>query len=186
MPNLRAVAVRLALPVALPVALLLSGDVGGTQPRPIPAGVTAPRDTASAGRKAAAWHLDQCMAGLTYGAPLKWAAAYGMGLVREYDASDVCLLAAAKVGLGGAGLHLGMANAFGMFGGGTAVTVGMLRTFNRPLDAVANRTYVGGSLHGWPVAAIGGEVGWYTRVGGDPPGVSTPRRLLVWSAGFGF
>lgn len=178
----REAVVRLVLLLALQ-PLLASG---AAQSRPVPAAVTTPRDTARATRSAASWRVDQCMAGLTYGAPLKWAAAYGVGLVREYAASDVCLLAVAKVGIGGAGLHIGMANAFGMFGGGTALTFGVLRTFDRPLDALANRTYLGASIHAWPVLAVGGEFGWYTRVGRDPAGTATPRSLLVWSTGFGF
>ena len=164
---------------------LLAGTQGRTQARPAAPG----RAPLAADRMAApgpGWRLDQCMAGLTYGAPLRWAVAYGMGLVREYEASNVCLMATAKLGIGGAAAHLGMANAFGMFGGGTAVSVGMLRTFARPRDALARRTYVGASIHAWPVLALGGEFGWYTRVGADPPGVTTPRRLLVWSTGFGF
>ena len=182
MRRLREAAVLLTVPVAFLVPIVAAE----AQTRPVPAAVTTPRDTGSERRSAASWHVDQCMAGLTYGAPLKWAAAYGMGLVREYAASDVCLLAVAKVGIGGAGLHVGVANAFGMFGGGTAVTVGTLRTFDRPLDALANRTYVGASIHAWPVLAVGGEFGWYTRVGVDPTGSVTARRLLVWSTGFGF
>ena len=44
------------------------------------------------------WQFDQCMGGLTYGAPLKWALSYGMGYVRESATSDWCVLGAAKIG----------------------------------------------------------------------------------------
>lgn len=132
------------------------------------------------------WRFEQCMGGLTYGAPLKWAAAYGVGLVRENDERDLCLLGSAKIGIGGAGVHVGVANAFGPFGSGTAVTLGVMRMFDRPLNALARRTYVGGSVHIWPILAIGGEIGWYTRLGKDPAGSAMPRSMLVWSTGFGF
>lgn len=132
------------------------------------------------------WQFDQCMGGLTYGAPLKWALAYGMGWVRETPRSDWCFLGAAKVGFGGASFSAGLANSIGSFGSGTAITAGVLRTFNDPMGAVAKRTYVGGSVHLWPVLALGGEIGWYRRMGTDPAGLTRGRNMITWSAGFGF
>lgn len=169
---------------ALLVAATSASAVAQTRPAaafpPQPRATTA--DTTST---RAEWRIDQCMGGLTYGAPLKWAVSYGMGYVSDDPDSDLCFLGAAKVGLGGAGMHLGTAFA-GPFGGGGAFTVGILRTFNEPLNALARRTYAGASMHVWLVAAIGGEFGWYTRLGMDPAGAATPRSVLVWSAGFGF
>jgi hypothetical protein len=132
------------------------------------------------------WQFDQCMGGLTYGAPLKWALAYGMGMVRETDTHDVCFLGAGKVGFGGASFSVGVANSLGRWGSGTAATVGVLRTFNDPMGAMARRTYLGGSVHVWPVFALGGEVGYYTRVGADPTGTPRGRGMITWSTGFGF
>jgi hypothetical protein len=150
----------------------------------------APTPVERAGREATAaapqWQLDQCMGGLTYGAPLKWALSYGMGLVRETEQRDWCFLGAAKVGFGGASLSVGLANSMGHWGSGVAVTGGVLRTFNDPMGAIAKRTYVGGSMHLWPILALGGEVGYYYRVGGDAVGGPRGRGMLVWSTGFGF
>lgn len=132
------------------------------------------------------WQLDQCLAGVTYGAPLKWALSYGMGYVRESNTSDWCVLGAAKVGLGGAGLNVGVANSLGHFGSGASLTAGILRTFANPLKASARRTYVGGSLHLWPILGLGGDIGVYTRIGKDPVGMRSSRRIITWSTGFGF
>lgn len=132
------------------------------------------------------WQFDQCMGGLTYGAPLKWALSYGMGLVRESEKRDWCFLGAAKVGFGGASFNVGLANSLGHWGSGVAVTGGLLRTFNDPMGAVAKRTYVGGSVHVWPLLALGGEIGYYTRLGTDPTGLTRGRGMVTWSTGFGF
>jgi hypothetical protein len=132
------------------------------------------------------WQFDQCMGGLTYGAPLKWALSYGMGYVRESAKQDLCVLGAAKVGFGGASANVGIANSLGAFGSGTAITAGVLRTFDRPLSASPRRTYVGASLHVWPLLALGGEIGLYTRMGADEAGQAHGRRLVAWSFGFGF
>jgi hypothetical protein len=145
----------------------------------------APRDTVPR-TPTVRWQFDQCMGGVTYGAPYKWALSYGMGLVRESPTSDWCLLGAAKVGLGGASMNIGLANSIGHWGSGAALTAGFLRTFDDPLKATAKRNYVGASLHVWPVLALGGEIGYYTRLGNDPVGLGTKRGMVTWSAGFGF
>jgi hypothetical protein len=132
------------------------------------------------------WQFDQCMAGLTYGAPYKWALAYGMGYVRESPTSDWCVLSTAKVGLGGASINVGLANSLGHFGSGAALTLGLLRTFEDPLGATPRRSYIGASLHLWPIIALGGEVGIYTRIGTDPAGLTSSRHMVTWSTGFGF
>lgn len=145
---------------------------------------SAARDTTT--DSPVAWQFDQCMGGLTYGAPFKWALSYGMGYVRESSTSDWCILGAAKVGLGGAGFNVGVANSLGHFGSGASLTAGLIRTFDDPLKASARRTYVGGSLHVWPILGLGGEIGVYTRVGKDPVGLMSSRRIITWSTGFGF
>jgi len=132
------------------------------------------------------WQFDQCMGGLTYGAPLKWALSYGMGLVRESETRDWCFLGAAKVGFGGASFNVGLANSLGHWGSGVAMTGGLLRTFNDPMGAIAKRTYVGGTVHVWPLLALGGEIGYYTRIGKDPAGLTRGRGMVTWSTGFGF
>lgn len=154
--------------------------------QPVSGGATAAAARPATPPKPPEWQFDQCMGGLTYGAPLKWALSYGMGLVRETEKRDWCFLGAAKVGLGGASLNVGIANSMGHFGSGVAITGGVLRTFNDPMGALAKRTYLGGSVHLWPILALGGEVGVYRRMGTDPAGVSRGRNLLVWSTGFGF
>jgi hypothetical protein len=133
------------------------------------------------------WHVEQCMAGVTYGAPLKLALSYGMGLLHESNTGpDVCALAVAKVGLGGAQGSLGMGTSFAPWGSGVMVTGNVLRTFGSPLKATPRRTYIGASLHLWPVLALGGELGYFVRMG-DKAGESTGgRRVIAWSAGFGF
>ncbi len=134
-----------------------------------------------------AWHLEQCIAGITYGAPLKWALSYGGGLLHESNTGpDVCALAVAKIGIGGAQGSIGAGTSFAPWGTGVMITGNLLRTFGAPLKATPRRTYVGASLHLWPVLALGGEIGYYVRLG-DPPGASTVgKRLVAWSAGFGF
>ena len=133
------------------------------------------------------WQLAHCMAGVTYGAPLKFAVAYGGGFRREFDESpDLCVMGVAKLGLGGAQASVGVGSSFGALGGGGVLTANLLRTFGNPLHATARRTYVGASVHLWPIIAIGGEIGWFTRIG-DTAGESTAgKRLIAWSTGFGF
>lgn len=169
------------------VAACVAGMLGAV-PAPLAAqrpGATAP-DRVARMATTTRWQFEQCMGGLTYGAPLKWALSYGMGFVTESETRDWCVLGAAKVGFGGASMNVGIANALGHWGSGTAVTAGVLRTFNDPMGAVARRTYVGGSVHLWPLLGLGAEVGYYTRVGADAAGLTRGRGMVTWSAGFGF
>lgn len=134
------------------------------------------------------WHLDQCIGGLTYGGPHKLALAYGGGLVRESmtNGDDTCIMAVGKVGLGAASASFGVGRSIGPMGSGVAITGGVLRTFGGSLNTTPRRTYVGGSVHVWPLLALGGEIGYYVRMG-DTAGESThQRRVITWSAGFGF
>ena len=133
------------------------------------------------------WSLEQCMLGVSYGAPLKLAAAWAGGLKYEHPegGNDVCFFGAGKVGFGGARMSAGVGTSLGPLGGGALLSVGVLRTFDEPLNALAKRTYVGASLHVLPLLALGGEIGWYTRIGNDPPG-APKRSMITWSAGFGF
>lgn len=147
---------------------------------------TRPSEPRTPERSAPEWQFEQCMGGITYGAPLKWALSYGMGLVRESDKHDLCFLGAAKIGFGGASFSTGLASSLGPFGSGTAVTGGVLRTFNDPMGALAKRTYLGGSVHVWPLLGLGGEIGVYRRMGTDAPGTTQGRNMIIWSAGFGF
>lgn len=140
------------------------------------------------GRIPSGWHVDQCIGGLTYGGPHKLALAYGGGLVRESmtNGDDTCIMAVGKVGLGAASASFGVGRSIGSIGSGVAITGGLLRTFGGSLNTTPRRTYVGGSVHVWPLLALGGEIGYYVRLG-DAPGASThQRRVLTWSAGFGF
>lgn len=173
---------RSSCAVALLVLCAAAAPVVHAQEMPAP--VAPVRETPSA--SGTRWQFDQCMGGVTYGAPLKWALSYGMGWVREGEQRTWCFLGAGKVGFGGASVNVGLANSMGHFGSGVAITGGVLRTFNDPMGALAKRTYVGGSVHLWPLLALGGEVGYYTRVGTDPAGTTHRRGLITWSTGFGF
>ncbi len=172
-------------------AALLCGALSSVVPAGVSAQVAAPVSPARASGDSTPrtpttrWQFDQCMGGLTYGAPLKWALSYGMGLVRESEQRDWCFLGAAKVGFGGASFNVGIANSLGHWGSGVALTAGVLRTFNDPLGALAQRTYVGGNLHVWPLLALGGDVGYYVPIGSNAPG-SKGKGMVVWSTGFGF
>lgn len=136
---------------------------------------------------AGAWHLEQCIAGITYGAPLKWAVSYGGGVLRESNGGpDMCALAVAKIGIGGAQGSLGAGTSFAPWGTGVMFTGNVLRTFGSPLKATPRRTYVGASLHLWPALALGGEIGYYVRLGDAVGASSSGKRLVAWSAGFGF
>ena len=133
------------------------------------------------------WSMQRCLLGLTYGAPLKLAVGWGGGMVYESPdgGADICAFGAGKLGLGGARVSVGIARSVGAFGGGIGASAGVLRTFGAPYNAMPNRNYIGASLHVFPLLAIGGEIGWYTRIGSDTPGA--PRRSMVaWSAGIGF
>jgi hypothetical protein len=133
------------------------------------------------------WHLEQCMMGLTYGAPMKLAVAYGGGFLHESNGGpDVCVPLIAKLGFGGGQGSVGIGTSFAPWGSGVMLTGNVLRTFSAPLNATGRRTYVGTSLHIWPALALGGEIGYFWRMG-DAPGESTAgKKIWSWSAGFGF
>lgn len=134
------------------------------------------------------WHLEQCIAGLTYGAPLKLAVAYGGGLVRESTTggADWCAPVVAKVGFGGAQGSLGLGASRGPLGTGFMVTANVLRTFSSALYATARRNYAGVSVHLWPALGLGGEIGIFTRLGDAAGESSAGKRVVSWSIGFGF
>ncbi|WP_310568521.1 hypothetical protein [Gemmatimonas sp.] len=160
-----------------------SASVAQAQVTPTPAGATAPATPSTPEMR---WRFDQCMGGVTYGAPFKWALSYGGGMVYEGDRIDLCALAVAKVGLGGAGASIGLAKSYGSMGTGSAITGGIIRTFGDPLNATARRTYVGGAVHFWPLLALGGEIGYYVRLGDEAGASSHGKKVITWSAGFGF
>jgi hypothetical protein len=133
------------------------------------------------------WHVEQCMAGITYGAPLKLAVSYGGGFLYESNGGpDVCALAVAKVGFGGAQGSMGIGTSFAPWGTGVMVTGNVVRTFSAPLEATPRRTYVGASLHFWPAFALGGELGYLWRMGDEAGTAAAGKRILTWSVGFGF
>lgn len=131
------------------------------------------------------WHFDQCLGGLTYGAPLKLAVSWAGGLRKELDSGqDVCAFVSPKVGLGGARLSVGFAHTLGTFGSGIAVSGGVLRTFGAPSYADRMSTYAGGSVHVFPILGIGLELGSYHRMGGIAG--QGRKSIIIWSAGIGF
>lgn len=134
------------------------------------------------------WAWDQCLGGLSYGAPFKLALAYGGGLVHESTTggADVCAFGAAKIGFGAARASIGIGRSSGPLGRGAALSGGVMRTFGGSWRATPRRTYVGASLHLWPLLGLGGEIGYYMRVGDASSATGTQRRVVTWSAGFGF
>ena len=129
----------------------------------------------------------RCMVGVSYGAPLKMALSYATGRVIESDGdgADVCTYASAKVGIGGARLALGTSRTINALGGGAGASVGLLRTFGTPLHAQPWRNHVGVAVHVIPALGFGGELGYYVRVGKNASGAPA-KRVITWSAGFGF
>ena len=156
------------------------------QQLPVQAPVVAPASShTDSDDDSAGWHREQCLGGLTYGGPLKLAVSWAGGLRKELaGGQDVCAFVSPKLGLGGARLTAGVARTLGTFGSGVALSGGILRTFGAPSYADRMSTYAGGSLHVFPIVAIGLELGAYRRLGG----VSGQGRksILVWSAGIGF
>ncbi|MEP6781126.1 MAG: hypothetical protein ABJC26_14620 [Gemmatimonadaceae bacterium] len=130
------------------------------------------------------WHREQCLGGLTYGAPLKLAASWAGGLRKELaSGQDVCAFVAPKLGLGGARLSVGFARTLGTFGSGLAVSTGIIRTFGAPSYADRQSNYGGASLHVFPLLAIGVELGLYHRLGGKAG--QGRENIIVWSLGIG-
>jgi hypothetical protein len=102
------------------------------------------------------------------------------------NGDDQCVVAVGKVGFGAASASLGYGRSAGASGGGAMLTGGVLRTFGGSWRATPQRVYVGASLHVWPMFALGGEIGYYVRLG-DATGASTAQqRVVTWSVGFGF
>lgn len=134
------------------------------------------------------WHLDQCLGGLSYGPPFKLALSYGGGLIRESHTggADWCAFGAAKVGFGAARGSIGLARSTGPLASGAAVSGGVLRTFGNAWNATRRSTYVGASIHVWPLLGLGGEVGYYTRVGANRSAFDHERNIVVFALGFGF
>jgi hypothetical protein len=169
--------------LAFVLVLALTPRAIRAQPTPGAASNTRVEKTTTAS-DGEGWHVEQCMGGITYGAPLKLAASYGGGFLHESNnGPDVCALGVAKLGLGGAQLSAGIGSSFAPWGTGVMLTGNLLRTFAKPLHATARANYVGASLHLWPALALGGELGYYVRLG---DGASAGRRVLSWSVGVGF
>lgn len=130
------------------------------------------------------WRVGRCLMGISYGSPLKLSLAVAGGLRRAFEHRSVCSYGAVHLGLGGTRGSLGTAVTFGSFGSAVGASGGVLRTFGAPGgDAQRFRTYVGGSVHLWPVLGFHTEIGRYqllTRAGEDAQSITT------WSIGFGY
>lgn len=129
------------------------------------------------------WRVDRCQFGLSYHSLTKVTAAITGGVRRSFEPRSVCTYGAAHLGLGGTRASVGSAVTIGRFASALGVSGGVLRTFGAPGgDATPWRTYVGGSVHVWPLLGIHSEIGAYfvTRTG--EPG----RRLVTWSVGLGY
>jgi len=163
-------------------ALVIATTLGGFVP------VHAQSDASNVANSASPWMWDHCLSGLTYGQPFKLAISYGQGFVRESmsGGADYCAFGAAKVGFGAARGSIGFGRSTGALGTGAAINAGVMRTVGSAWGATPKRTYVGAALNIWPVLGLGGEIGYYVRVG-DKAGAGThQRRIITWSAGFGF
>ena len=180
-------ATRLAACAGVVLAVLCAGTSASAQSLS-PSAVGARTDSARATPTDEGWHLEQCMLGIDV-----WRAAQaGRGVsagaccTNRTTARTYCALAVAKLGFGGGQGSLGMGTSFAPWGTGVMLTGNVLRTFSAPLEATPRRTYVGASLHLWPAFALGGEIGYFWRMG-DAPGESTAgKKIWSWSAGFGF
>lgn len=130
------------------------------------------------------WGMSRCLLGLSYGSPLKLSVAAAAGLRRAFEDRSVCTYGAVHLGLGGMKASLGTAVTLGRFGSAVGVSGGVLRTFGAPGgDAQRFRTYVGGSVHVWPVLGFHTDIGTYqllTRNG------EAAQRITTWSVGFGY
>jgi hypothetical protein len=129
----------------------------------------------------------RCVVGISYGAPLKLAVstAYGRVVEGAGDGHDLCHYASARLGIGGARATVGTMRTVSRWGGALGVSAGVLRTFGSPLHAQRWRNYAGASVQLLPAIALGGELGYYVRLGGDVSGAPA-RRMVTWSVGFGF
>ena len=129
------------------------------------------------------------MGGITYGAPLKLAVSYGGGLfvriqygpgyLRTWRREIGWVRWCARQRRRGHELRA-------MAAPGIMVTGNVLRTFAAPLNATSRRTYVGASLHVWPAFALGGELGYFVRLGDGANDARAGKRVVSWSVGFGF
>jgi hypothetical protein len=130
------------------------------------------------------WQLDRCLLGLGYHSVMKVTAAAAGGARRAFERRSVCVYGAAHVGLGGTRASVGSAVTIGRFASAVGVSGGLLRTFGRPGgDAVPWRTWVGGSVHLWPLLGVHTEVGAWSLL--TRPGESG-QRLVTWGVGFGY
>lgn len=149
-------------------------------PTAVPSAPASDQDDANDKR----WRAQRCLLGLSYGSPLKLHVAAAAGLRRAFDSRSVCSYGAVHLGLGGARASLGTAATFGRYGSGLGVSGGILRTFGNPGgDADPRRSYLGGSVHLWPLLALHTELGAYSRIARDG---ESAQRILVWSVGFGY
>jgi hypothetical protein len=158
------------------------------QPRVMPSAAHRARATQPDIDALNGWRWDQCIGGVTYGAPLRLAAAHGMGLRKERDDSgpDECWMLVAKVGFGGAQISAGWGASWSPYATGVAITANVVHTFGEPRgDADPRAMYVGASVHLWPLLALGGEIGVLRRVGAGAT-EARGRNVLTWSTGFGF
>lgn len=130
------------------------------------------------------WRVGRCLMGLSYGSPLKLSVAVAGGLRRAFEHRSVCSYGAVHLGLGGTRASLGTAVTFGRFGSAVGLSGGVLRTFGAPSgDAQRFRTYVGGSVHLWPLLGFHSEIGRYQLITRDGEG---GQQITTWSFGFGY
>ncbi len=162
--------------LSLPVFSLLS-----QVPPPTPVAPSANQPDEADDKR---WRAQRCLLGVSYGSPLKLYVAAAAGMRRAFDSRSVCSYGAVHLGLGGVRGSVGTAVTFGRYGSALGVSGGILRTFGNPGgDADPRRSYVGGSVHLWPLLALHTEIGAYSRVARTG---EAAQRILLWSVGFGY
>ncbi len=130
------------------------------------------------------WRMSRCLLGLSYGSPLKLSVSAAGGLRRAFEDRSVCAYGAVHLGLGGTRASLGTAVTLGRFGSAVGLSGGVIRTFGAPGgDALRYRTYVGGSVHLWPVLGFHTDLGTYSLLTRDG---EAAQRITTWSVGFGY
>jgi hypothetical protein len=152
------------------------------QPASLAAGrppASAPSDEVNDGR----WRADHCLLGLGYHSVTKVSVAVAAGLRRAFEARSVCAYGAAHLGLGGTRTEIGSAVTLGSLGSALGVSGGLLRTFGQPAGSSPWRTYVGGTVHLWPLLGIHTEVGAYTLLART---AGVRDRVVTWGVGFGY
>jgi hypothetical protein len=103
------------------------------------------------------------LVGIHYGAPLKWSAAVGIGLLSS-DKAEAGLFIAGEPGLGGWKASVGWIRMTGTLGTGRVARLSLLRTEGKPWRAPRQATFVGAEYQHMAIFALGARLGVFYRV----------------------